>query len=249
MTPLDLIQSMFSDFPNRVMVLDNETWSTRANALVANMGFVVYDKTQRKVIYAEELALAKHQQLNRHIDPSTLQWWATKVDSLEARERAFLPDTKAGCVNAGLAIDVMANAYEDFECKGFVGNSPRFDIAQYESLVEDFGGRIPYNFYEERDLREVLRVLPHVREAYYAPRFVPLAFFDTETLGALVGGGKTAQGELPHLFAYANGLGESRDFAEATCVRLTHHVALHDAIWEAYILDKAIHPTDFLAEG
>ena len=143
--------------------VDIETMSTRANAVVLSIGLCLFDDSKTQsfeeiVDSGVELFFDADEQIekyNRHVSPSTLDWW--KQQGEEAR-RCFEPEEtitpreihshfEAMCDKADLHLNWFRKHGKTYSR----GNS--FDIGITDDLFADYGVTPIWKYYNVRDIR------------------------------------------------------------------------------------------------
>lgn len=149
------------------MMIDIETLSTRHDAVVTEVGFVVFADT---VLYKRHFYLDPTEQIirGRHIDQDTLEFWRNQSrvprDSVYTENQMFL-------------------SMGEFEVEEYWANSPQFDCVILETLALDFGLTVPWKHYQLRDFRTAKKMMapvelennyPHVSvyDAEYQARYL-----------------------------------------------------------------------------
>lgn len=144
-----------ADAPAAHIFLDLETLGIRYDAPILVIAAYAVDSLGNKIArncWRIDPANAK---LYGEPDPATLQWWSEQSEY--AQELAFkqgprldLPEALAGLE---AFIKPLAEKYGD-QC--FVwGNAPTFDCAILRYAYEVIGREVPWEFWQERDVRTV----------------------------------------------------------------------------------------------
>lgn len=140
--------------------VDIETLSTRASAVVLSLGVCLFDDTKMQpfdelVKQGTEIFFCREAQANRHVSPSTLEWWSTQGDDarrvLEPQEvikpRDFHGFFEAFCEQQ----DVSYNWLRKYGRWYSRGNA--FDIAIMDDLFADHNVASPWKYFKVRCIR------------------------------------------------------------------------------------------------
>lgn len=129
----------------RVMV-DIETLGLEPGAAILSIGAVRFDTDGVGATFERNIDLESCQDAGLTIDAGTLEWWLQQ-------------DTDAQHVLTGG--EPLADALGDF--KAFYefadeiwANSPAFDCEHLAAAYDAVGGSVPWEYYEQRDVRTVL---------------------------------------------------------------------------------------------
>lgn len=141
--------------------MDIETLSTQVDATVLSIGICLFDDEKEQPfldIVANGLELffeRKCAQKNRHVMPSTVQWWEEQGE--EARRclypeevidpREFHTYLQAFCDKNELNYNWLLR-----DCRWFT-RGPHFDIAIMDSLFSEFNITSPWKYFKVRDIR------------------------------------------------------------------------------------------------
>lgn len=159
------------------VVFDLETYSTQAGAMILTFGATLFSWDAMKTFeeYRDtgvHLKLDRMQQRARHVDLETVDWWATKT-SESARDTA-LSDNPVGMSPSAFARALTAWAQmhnltpeTNWYCRG-----PHFDAAILEDFARQYQLKLPYGFWQVRDVRTFM---DHFQEERLGnpPAFIP----------------------------------------------------------------------------
>lgn len=160
--------------PEVVLMLDIETLAAKTErAVVSQVALIGYDLDK------DEMIPIRHHQyyplhpqikdLKRVIEADTIIWWMTQPD--EAR-RHFLECASDDVEELPALLKNLSMMFKDMT-RGrpyeIYANSPSFDCKIVQSLLDDFGMQVPWDFRQERDLRSLCamagvdpKAVPHV---------------------------------------------------------------------------------------
>lgn len=147
------------------IVLDLETLSTRPDALVLSIGAVGLNK-RGEILSGTEFHLALDQQAQqhrRHVSLDTLDWWS-KQDK-PARDASFTapPTSQAFVANALSAFSDFVDQWSARDAVCVWGNGCSFDNVILASLYKDWGIEAPWKFWNDRDMRTITAIFPHLK--------------------------------------------------------------------------------------
>jgi len=145
-------------------VLDLETMSTAPNAAIAAIGCVRVQQGEIIDEFYERVDLESSRAMGGEIDTPTLQWWLKQ--SREARqevsgELASLPITTA----LGKLTEFMHRGGLSDDQPLVWGNGSSFDNVILGTAYQRAGIPMPWKFWNDRDLRTLLALHPHVKQA------------------------------------------------------------------------------------
>lgn len=147
------------------IVLDLETLSTRPDALVLSIGAVGLNK-HGQILSGAEFHLAldqKEQATRRHVSLDTIQWWMQQ--SQEAIDASFgAPTSNQAFVTN--ALTAFKEYVDQWSARGLVcvwGNGCGFDNVILASLYQDWGMQAPWDFRNDRDMRTITALFPHLK--------------------------------------------------------------------------------------
>ena len=137
------------------IMLDIETLATTPDAVVLSFAAVKFNEFNAQETYIDEInvALDVDEQINlgRTVNPETLNWWATQPK--EIQEAAFAEDR------------ISIKQFTKLLNKFIVGTDriwaqgPVFDIAIMENLYRQLSLPIPWQYYNIRDSRTIIKAL------------------------------------------------------------------------------------------
>lgn len=137
------------------LMIDLETMGTKPNCVVLSLGACFFDIATGKIgdtfymVFEVEEQKAK----GRTIEESTMKWWSMQSN---AAKRVFT-DKKVPVA------EVLQKFVEFVQKNGTVskiypwGNGSTFDISIIENLMEQYGVKVPWLFYNVMDLRTFVR--------------------------------------------------------------------------------------------
>ncbi len=145
-------------------VLDLETMSTAPNAAIAAIGCVRVQQGEIIDEFYERVDLESSRAMGGEIDTPTLQWWLKQ--SREARQEV------SGEL-ASLPITTALSKLTEFMHRGGLsddqplvwGNGSSFDNVILGTAYQRAGIPMPWKFWNDRDLRTLLALHPHVKQA------------------------------------------------------------------------------------
>lgn len=131
------------------IMLDIETMGVKTNAAVMSIGACYFDPN------TSEIGNKFHNQVNISsngvIDASTVIWWMKQND--KAREK-FFDNEKADSIDV-----VLARLLTWVEPKSQVwGNGIAFDNVIVRTAFENFGGKTPWQHWNDRDVRTIVEI-------------------------------------------------------------------------------------------
>jgi hypothetical protein len=144
---------MASDAPRRVMI-DIETVGLERGAAIVEIGAVQFtpDAVTGETFH-RSVSLTSCQEAGLHIDADTVEWWLGDQPELAS-------EVLVGGVDLADALIAFVDWCNDIEPHEVWANSPSFDCEMLEHAGEQVGVSMPWEFYQERDVR-TLDSLPH----------------------------------------------------------------------------------------
>lgn len=147
------------------IVLDLETLSTRPDALVLSIGAVGLNKHGEILDDAQfHVLLSRAEQDSyRHTSLQTLAWWREQSNAaieatLDAPHHTHHP--------TDFALDAFGRFIASWSDKKSVciwGNGCSFDNVILASLYRDFHIPLPWEFRNDRDMRTITAIFPHLK--------------------------------------------------------------------------------------
>ena len=145
-------------------VLDLETMSTAPNAAIAAIGCVRVQQGEMVDEFYERVDLESSRAMGGQIDTPTLQWWLTQPQEARQEVSGELP---------GVHITTALGNLSEFMRRGGItddqplvwGNGSSFDNVILGSAFQRTGLTLPWKFWNDRDLRTLLALHPHVKKA------------------------------------------------------------------------------------
>lgn len=135
------------------VMLDLETLSTRANAIILSIGAVAFDPVKDIIAgsFYKSLDIETQKLVGGHIDESTIRWWLEQND--EARKRAFAPGDTLHALHAFRDwLGELGTKREDLK---MWGNGAAFDNAILANLYARLNLPAPWEFWNDRCYRTV----------------------------------------------------------------------------------------------
>lgn len=147
------------------IMVDIETLSTAVNAAVLSIGAVEFDPMSGKIEreFYHEIDLSD--QTNRHIDASTVQWWAKQclvnVDNIaflaknnrEKDAAVYVLHELGAFINGGT--EYAMTRVEGYEKIALWACDPDFDIAILADLYKEHNLILPWKYSEPKSVRTV----------------------------------------------------------------------------------------------
>lgn len=139
---------------NAVMV-DLETWGTRTSSQLRSIGAVVFDTESRQTFegllhQAFYVNVAGYADGPFTVDEDTFRWWSQQSNEAQ---RAF---SNPAPIDPGEAVASLSTWLNGMEFEEIWANPPRFDLAILEYHFDWFRIDVPWNHWDERDVRTVL---------------------------------------------------------------------------------------------
>ena len=131
-------------------MLDIETLGTTADAPVLSAAVVFFDPQTGNTFEQAKFVFDVRQQKNRPINFDTMKWWMTQ--SSKAREHWMNPQEYN-------SLEQFAAFCSKYEKVTWWANSPAFDEVIMSSLLRQAEVRIPWSFWEWRDVRTLRNFL------------------------------------------------------------------------------------------
>jgi len=142
-----------TDRTRRVM-LDIETVGLEIGAAIVEIGAVQFAPGgQIGETFHRSVSLTSSQEAGLDIDADTVEWWLGEQPEVAA-------EVLVGGEDLRDALAAFVGWYENVDPSEVWANSPSFDCEQLEHAGEAVGVSMPWEFYQERDVR-TLDALPH----------------------------------------------------------------------------------------
>lgn len=142
-----------TDRTRRVM-LDIETVGLEIGAAIVEIGAVQFAPGgQIGETFHRSISLTSSQEAGLNIDADTVEWWVGEQPEAASEVLVGGDDLRD-------ALTAFVAWYEGVDPSEVWANSPSFDCEQLEHAGEAVGVSMPWEFYEERDVR-TLDALPH----------------------------------------------------------------------------------------
>lgn len=145
-------------------VLDLETLSTGPNAAIAAIGCVRVQQGAIVDEYYERVALESSRAMGGEVDTSTLQWWLRQPQESRQEVSGELP---------GINLSAALHTLSDFMRRGGItidqpqvwGNGCSFDNVILRGAFQRAGMELPWQYWNDRDLRTMLALYPLAKKA------------------------------------------------------------------------------------
>jgi len=130
-----------------------ETMAVTPDAVILTLGAVKFNPWGNGYgdkIYMR-ISIDDQDQLSRHIDPDTLDWWARQDPAI--MEEAFSPDDR-------IPLSEALDRFHKFAwgCDAFWSHGATFDLVILENLYKQVGRTPPWNFWTLRDTRTLFDI-------------------------------------------------------------------------------------------
>lgn len=131
------------------LMIDLETLGTNPDCPVISIGAVFFDKTGLKSEFYINLDVDKQINDGRRMTADTFKWWMSQTDGAK---RVF--KEKPTTVSKGLSefVEFVKKGASVKRVKPW-GNGSTFDISILEDLFEEYEIKVPWLFYNIRDMR------------------------------------------------------------------------------------------------
>lgn len=137
------------------IMIDIETLSTQANAVILSVGVQPFDPLDKGFDETESYyaKLTLESQEDRHIDDKTIEWWATQPR--EIQERALGAEDRIPLEEALKDIHKLA-----WHAEHIWVQRPIFDIVILENAYRSLDLPVPWSFWKIRDSGTVVSLTP-----------------------------------------------------------------------------------------
>lgn len=141
------------------MMLDGETFATSNNAVMPQLGWVVFDPEGEPgsiIDHGEyNISVDSCLALGGQVDGSTLRWWMTDAPAVA---RALLFDPQAPVWQMPAVLSDLRSIYSQHGCRGVWSHGLTFDIAIINGYYQRLwptqqGNNCPWKFWDCRDTR------------------------------------------------------------------------------------------------
>ena len=137
------------------LMIDLETLGTETRSVILSAGYCVfdpalYDPKEHEVILDSGhvfLDVGAQLDLRRTISWSTIQWWM--LQSEEARKQFAGVDRR----HPDQVFTVLGALFCQYDFEGVWAHGSTFDITMLQTLAEDLGAKVPWDFRIIRDTR------------------------------------------------------------------------------------------------
>jgi DNA polymerase III epsilon subunit-like protein len=138
----------------RRVMLDIETVGLEIGAAIVEIGAVQFAPGgQIGETFHRSVSLTSSQEAGLNIDADTVEWWLGEQPEVAS-------EVLVGGEHLRDALTAFVAWYEDVDPSEVWANSPSFDCEQLEYAGQAVGVPMPWEFYQERDVR-TLDALPH----------------------------------------------------------------------------------------
>ena len=151
---------------DRDIMIDLETLSTTPNSVILTIAGIRFNfsKDYRAVTDPYDMdffycRVDTDSQSNRHIDPSTLQWWSNQKEDI--REEAFNPEDRLSLEDAMTAFNYWASGADRYWANGAA-----FDFPILETANDTLGFTSPWRYWQAMDARTIYKLVPE----HYSPK-------------------------------------------------------------------------------
>jgi hypothetical protein len=148
----------FAGFEEREAMVDIETLSTSPNAHILSIGIVEMGNLKNN------LHFKINQNQNRHVDPSTVFWWASQSKEAQA---ASLNDK--GSIQLEVALDMITQWFTTFNMKKIWSHGAPFDVVILENAYRQLDREPPWKFWDVRDTRTLIDLAYRATESKLEP--------------------------------------------------------------------------------
>lgn len=139
-----------------IAMIDLETLGVRTSSVVLSLGVVVLANDGEIYKFYAQLNVDDQTHLDRTIDSSTLDFWMKQKD--EAKKDVFNGEGDATFCGLIGFVNFMKEFDDDIKV---YGNGSDFDISMIISLLESFGVKPTWKFWNHRCYRTLKSMLPN----------------------------------------------------------------------------------------
>lgn len=145
----------------RHIMVDLETLGTRSNSVIAVIAAVYFDPETGATAddFYRRINIKSCLDRGLEMDIKTLEWWF--LQSVEAQKEIFQPEDRLNIHQAILELSEFVELASDVI---LWGNSARFDLGILENVYQRFNYSIPWNYWNERDVRTLVSFAPEVKK-------------------------------------------------------------------------------------
>lgn len=145
------------------IVIDLETMGKGPNAPIAAIGVVIVRNAQPLDVFYRRINLESAMQphLRRESDASTIQWWLQQ--SAQARAEIDGSQPSITILDAILHLTDWMSNYTNAREAIIWGNGSSFDNVILRSTIIAAGLPLPWQFWNDRDLRTILALYPEAK--------------------------------------------------------------------------------------
>jgi DNA polymerase III epsilon subunit-like protein len=137
----------------RRVMIDIETVGLDIGSAIVEIGAVQFDRGLIGETFYTSVSLTSSQEHGLTIDADTVEWWLSEHPEVAS-------EVLVGGESLSHALAQFVAWYRSIEPHEVWANSPSFDCEMLEHAGEQVGVSMPWDFYQERDLR-TLDSLPH----------------------------------------------------------------------------------------
>lgn len=142
-------------------MVDIETLGTKSNSVILSIAAVNFSMETGKIgeKFFRSIDIQSCLDLGLKIDGKTLEWWFSQ--SKEAQAKLF-----ENPINLPMALENFWAWYKNNKLDGVKvwGNGARFDLGLLADAHEKCGRILPWKHGEERDVRTLAGLRPHIKE-------------------------------------------------------------------------------------
>lgn len=143
-------------------MIDIETFGTKSNSVIVSIGAVVFDLESGKTgsLFHMDISASDCVKNGLKIDSDTFIWWLKQPKEAQRKitEDKNRKSLKIALLNLGRFI--YDNCPPDIQVWG---NSARFDLGLIENAFDVIGFKLPWNHYNERDVRTLVSFAPEIK--------------------------------------------------------------------------------------
>ena len=137
----------------RRVMIDIETVGLERGSAIVEIGAVQFEPVAMiGETFHRSVSLTSCQEAGLHIDADTIEWWL-------GDQPEIAPEVLVGGDDLADALSEFVDWYNEITPHEVWANSPSFDCEMLEHAGEQVGVPMPWDFYEERDVR-TLDALP-----------------------------------------------------------------------------------------
>jgi hypothetical protein len=147
------------------IMIDLETLGKNSNSVILSIAAVQFDIETGQIgkQFRREIQIQSCLNAGLKIDADTLLWWLDQSEEA----RAVFQKTREGetLQKALIMFTAFLNSMKTpIDELSLWGNSARFDLGLLTDAYKAIGGEIPWNFFNELDVRTLVRFRPGIKE-------------------------------------------------------------------------------------